>query len=130
MAIANKVFSPTSYEYGEYTRNNITKKIVTTLYWNIAYTDDSSPAVTVNVTGSTSFEPYHLITGTANPRTGLVNDSVVEWENLNDTILASWIENEYNNDSALSSFCDYKANYLLTGADPDRKFEPGPFTRE
>ena len=130
MAIASKVFSATSYEYGEYTRNDITKKIITTLYWNIAYTDDSSSPVTVNVTGSTAFEPYHLITGTANPRTGSVNSSVVEWDNLNDTILASWVEGEYNRDSALSAFCDYKANYLLTGADPDRKFEPGPFTRE
>ena len=59
----------------------------------------------------------------------VITSSTVEGD-LTDSVLASWIENEYNRDAALKAFCDYKATYLLTGADPDRKFEAGPFTRE
>ena len=133
MAIASKTFSVTSYEYGNYqSSDGNTDKvgIVTTIYWRIAYTDDSSTPQTVNVEGALAFDPYHLVNGTTDPRTGEINSSYTEWADLNDTKLASWIESEYNRDSALKAFCDYKANYLLTGADPDRKFEAGPFTRE
>ncbi len=131
MAIASKTFTVTRYEYGNYTfGNNYKKGVVTQLFWNIAYTDDSSTPQTVNVEGALAFDPYHLVNGTADPRTGAVNSSYTEWADLNDAKLASWVESEYNRDSSLKAFCDYKANYLLTGADPDRKFEAGPFTRE
>ena len=133
MAIASKTFSVTSYEYGNYQSSdgNTNKAgIVTTIYWRIAYTDDSSTPQTVNVEGALAFDPYHLVNGTTDPRTGEVNSSYTEWADLNDAKLASWVESEYNRDSSLKAFCDYKANYLLTGADPDRKFEAGPFTRE
>lgn len=131
MAIASKTFTVTRYEYGNYTfGNNYKKGVVTQLFWNIAYTDDSSTPQTVNVEGALSFDPSHIVQGTADPRTGAVNNSVVEWEDLNDTILASWVENEYNRDTALKAYCDYRANYLLTGEDPNLKFGVGPFTRE
>ena len=131
MAIASKTFTVTRYEYGNYTfGNNYKKGVVTQLFWNIAYTDDSSTPQTVNVEGALAFDPAHIVQGTADPRTGEVNNSVVEWEDLNDTILASWVENEYNRDTALKAYCDYRANYLLTGEDPNLKFGVGPFTRE
>ena len=131
MAIASKTFTVTRYEYGNYTfGNNYKKGVVTQLFWNIAYTDDSSTPQTVNVEGALAFDPSHIVQGTADPRTGEVNNSVVEWEDLNDTILASWVENEYNRDTALKAYCDYRANYLLTGEDPNLKFGVGPFTRE
>ena len=131
MAIASKTFTVTKYEYGNYTfGNNYKKGVVTQLFWNIAYTDDSATPQTVNVEGALAFDPCHIVQGTADPRTGAVNNSVVEWEDLNDTILASWVENEYNRDTALKAYCDYRANYLLTGEDPNLKFGVGPFTRE
>ena len=131
MAIASKTFTVTRYEYGNYTfGNNYKKGVVTQLFWNIAYTDDSSTPQTVNVEGALAFDPSHIVQGTADPRTGEVNNSVVEWEDLNDTILASWVENEYNRDTALKAYCDYRANYLLTGEDPKLKFGVGPFDRE
>lgn len=131
MAIASKTFTVTRYEYGNYTfGNNYKKGVVTQLFWNIAYTDDSSTPQTVNVEGALAFDPSHIVQGTADPRTGEVNNSVVEWEDLNDTILASWVENEYNRDTALKAYCDYRANYLLTGEDPNLKFGVGPFDRE
>ena len=131
MAIASKTFTVTRYEYGNYTfGNNYKKGVVTQLFWNIAYTDDSSTPQTVNVEGALAFDPSHIVQGTADPSTGEVNNSVVEWEDLNDTILASWVENEYNRDTALKAYCDYRANYLLTGEDPNLKFGVGPFTRE
>ena len=131
MAIASKTFTVTRYEYGNYTfGNNYKKGVVTQLFWNIAYTDDSSTPQTVNVEGALAFDPSHIVQGTADPRTGQVNNSVVEWEDLNDTILASWVENEYNRDTALKAYCDYRANYLLTGEDPNLKFGVGPFDRE
>ena len=91
MAIASKTFSVTSYEYGNYQSSdgNTNKAgIVTTIYWRIAYTDDSSTPQTVNVEGALAFDPSHIVQGTADPRTGAVNNSVVEWEDLNDTILS------------------------------------------
>ena len=131
MAIASKTFTVTKYEYGNYTfGNNYKKGVVTQLFWNIAYTDDSSTPQTVNVEGALAFDPSHIVQGTADPRTGAVNNSVVEWEDLNDTILASWVENEYNRDTALKAYCDYRANYLLTGEARNLKFGVGPFTRE
>ena len=36
----------------------------------IAYTDDSSTPQTVNVEGALAFDPYHLVNGTTDPRTG------------------------------------------------------------
>ena len=133
MAIASKTFSVLTYESNPHTStdgNTTIEGIVTTINWRIAYTDDSETPQTVNVEGSLAFDPKHLVNGTADPRTGVVNSSIVAEGDLTDSILASWIETEYNRDTALKAFCDYKANYLLTGADPDRKFEAGPFDRE
>ena len=107
MAIASKTFSVTSYEYGNYQSSdgNTNKAgIVTTIYWRIAYTDDSSTPQTVNVEGALAFDPYHLVNGTADPRTGEVNSSYTEWADLNDAKLASWVESEYNRDSSLKAF--------------------------
>ena len=130
MAIASKTFSVTKYEKGSYTVGNTTKDdIITTIYWRISYTDDSSTPQTVHVEGSSSFDPFHLITGGPDPKTGAVNNSFIEFSNLTDANLASWFETEYNRDAATKQFCDYKANYLLTGSDPDNKFTIG-FSRE
>ena len=133
MAIASKTFSVLTYESNTHTsrdKNTTIEGLITTINWRIAYTDDSETPQTVNVEGSLAFDPKHLVNGTADPRTGEVNSSIVAEGDLTDSILASWIENEYNRDAALKAFCDYKATYLLTGADPDRKFEAGPFDRE
>lgn len=133
MAIASKTFSVLTYESSTHksTDGNTTiEGLITTINWRIAYTDDSETPQTVNVEGSLSFDPRHLVNGTADPRTGVVNSSIVAAADLTDSILAGWIESEYNRDATFQTFCDYKANYLLTGADPDRKFEVGPFVRE
>ena len=64
MAIASKTFTVTRYEYGNYTfGNNYKKGVVTQLFWNIAYTDDSSTPQTVNVEGALSFDPSHIVQG-------------------------------------------------------------------
>ena len=131
MAIASKTFSVTKYEKGSYTVGNTTKDdIITTIYWRISYTDDSSTPQTVHVEGSSAFDPFHLITGGPDPKTGAVNNSFVEFSNLTDADLAGWFETEYNRDPATKAFCDYKANYLLTGEDPNNTWNGGSGSEE
>ena len=123
MAIASKTFSVVSYETREIKLSGYetVSDIITQINWKIVYTDDSTPAKSVEVLSYTAFDPYHLVKGTPNPRTGTTT-TFVPFKNITDATLASWAEAIYNGDASLKKVLDYEANYLLTGEDPNNNF--------
>tara|TARA_R100000231_G_scaffold7300_1_gene10264 strand:+ start:565 stop:945 length:381 start_codon:yes stop_codon:yes gene_type:complete len=123
MAIASKTFSVVSYETREIEipGYETVSDIITQINWKIVYTDDSTPAKSVEVLKYTAFDPYHLVKGTPNPRTGTTT-TFVPFENITNATLAGWAEALYNADPSLKTMSDYEANYLLTGEDPENNF--------
>lgn len=125
MAIQSKTFSIVSCEKKDIDLDGFDelKDVITQVNWKIIYTDTNSK--TVEVEGSTAFDGYHLARNENNPRTGS-KTTFKPFTELTDEIIVKWIEDLYENDESTKIFFDYKANYLLTGEDPNGSFTINP----